>query len=87
MVRNTDKREMRKTKTDLPAVWKNLSPYLGIGWFFVIAIILGLLFGRWLDGKLHTEPWLMILGMIAGIFLGFYHLFKLVLHDGKKKDS
>lgn len=87
MVRDTDKGEMRKTKTDLQGVWRNVSPYLGIGWFFVIAILLGLLFGKWLDGRLHSEPWFMLLGMIAGIFLGFYNLFRLVIYDGKKKDS
>ena len=38
---------------------------------FGISVILGLLFGRWLDGKAGTEPWLMILflcfGFVAGI--------------------
>lgn len=36
-----------------------------------IAVIIGLLFGRWLDGKAGTDPWLMIvftgIGMAAGL--------------------
>lgn len=36
-----------------------------------IAVVLGLLFGRWLDGKAGTDPWLMLvftgLGMAAGL--------------------
>ena len=35
-----------------------------------IAVILGLLFGRWLDGKAGTDPWLMILFVIFGFAAG-----------------
>ena len=42
-----------------------------IGLEMGIAVILGLLFGRWLDGKAGTSPWLMLLftgfGMAAGL--------------------
>lgn len=42
-----------------------------IGLEMGIAVLLGLLFGRWLDGQAGTEPWLMILftgfGMAAGL--------------------
>lgn len=35
------------------------------------SVLIGLFFGRWLDGKVGTEPWLMIvflaLGFAAGI--------------------
>lgn len=37
----------------------------GMGIQFVVAMLLGLFGGRWLDGKLGTAPWLMI----AGVFL------------------
>ncbi len=30
--------------------------------------------GYWLDGKLGTYPWLMIIGLLAGAGAGFYSL-------------
>ena len=36
-----------------------------VGLEFGIAVVIGLLFGRWLDDKAGTDPWLMFL------FLGF----------------
>lgn len=42
-----------------------------VGLEFGIAVLLGLAFGNWLDGKAGTGPWLMILflcfGFVAGI--------------------
>jgi len=79
--------ESMSKKTELPDVWRSINPYLGIGWFFVISTLGGLFLGRWLDKKYDTEPWLMLLGVLLGISLGFYHFFKVALHDGKNKDS
>lgn len=36
-----------------------------------IAVALGALFGRWLDGKLGTEPWLLLVFLIIGLIAGF----------------
>jgi ATP synthase protein I len=41
-----------------------------------IAVILGLFFGKWLDGKAGTEPWLMILFVIFGFAAGFKGIFR-----------
>jgi ATP synthase protein I len=35
-----------------------------------ISVILGLLFGRWLDSEAGTEPWLMILFLCFGFAAG-----------------
>lgn len=56
------------TKTrDAYRSWSASSVGLEMG----IAVVLGLLFGRWLDGKAGTDPWLMLvftgLGMAAGL--------------------
>jgi F0F1-type ATP synthase assembly protein I len=56
------------TKTrDAYRSWSASSVGLEMG----IAVIIGLLFGRWLDGKLGTDPWLMLVftgfGMAAGL--------------------
>jgi len=33
---------------------------------FVVAILLCLFVGKWLDARLGTSPWLLILGVFAG---------------------
>ena len=38
-----------------------------IGFEVVVAITIGSLGGAWLDGKLGTRPWLMYIGLAAGV--------------------
>jgi F0F1-type ATP synthase assembly protein I len=52
---------------------------MNIGWSFVVAIGLGIFLGRWLDARLHTEPWCLIIGALLGIAVGFYQFFLVVL--------
>ena len=49
--------------------------YSGFGLQFAFATLLFLLLGMWLDGKLGTTPWLMILGAFVGAGAGFYSLY------------
>lgn len=36
-----------------------------------IAVVLGLLLGYWLDQKLGTQPWMMLLWLVFGLVAGF----------------
>jgi ATP synthase protein I len=36
-----------------------------------IAVGLGAFFGAWLDGKLGTEPWMMLVFLLVGLAAGF----------------
>ncbi|MBI5630505.1 MAG: AtpZ/AtpI family protein [Elusimicrobia bacterium] len=49
---------------------------LGAGTQLVTSVLLGFLAGQWLDGKLGTGPWLMLLGAFLGISVGLYQLIK-----------
>src|ERR1051326_2852557 len=42
------------------------SELAGMGVQFVVAILLCLFLGKWLDARLGTAPWLLILGVFAG---------------------
>ena len=53
------------------------SRYSSLGIFFGVAIVLGYLGGRWLDGRLHTAPWLSMVGLFVGIIAGFRELYRL----------
>ena len=43
-----------------------------------ISVAVGALFGGWLDGKLGTAPWLMIVFLILGAIAGFRGLLRAV---------
>lgn len=48
--------------------------YLGL--FFGISVVIGMVFGGWLDKRLHTEPWLRIVGVMLGLATGFNELYR-----------
>jgi F0F1-type ATP synthase assembly protein I len=52
--------------------------YAGVGFQFGAAIIAFALLGWWLDKKLGTGPWLLILGVILGFAGGMISLLKKV---------
>lgn len=43
-----------------------------------ISVAIGALFGGWLDGKLGTAPWLLIVFLILGVIAGFRGLLRAV---------
>jgi F0F1-type ATP synthase assembly protein I len=36
-----------------------------------LSVVFGVLFGRWLDGKLGSAPWLMLAFLLLGAVAGF----------------
>ena len=62
--------------------------YMGYGLTWALSTALFLFLGRWLDGKLGTDPWLMILGAFVGGAAGFYSLYyHLVVEPGAGKEG
>lgn len=57
--------------------WVQASRFSYVGIFFGVAVFLGFLFGRWLDRKFGTDPWLMLVGVLFGIASGFKELYRL----------
>lgn len=39
----------------------------GAGWFFATALILGVVIGRWADGKTGLEPTFTLIGIVVGL--------------------
>ena len=58
-----------------------------MGWYIGICIVLGVWGGLWLDSKLHTEPILVIAGLILGIVVAFYGVYRMVLPNISKKGN
>jgi|DewCreStandDraft_5_1066085.scaffolds.fasta_scaffold00216_13 F0F1-type ATP synthase assembly protein I len=51
----------------VPAAW-----LLGIGWYFATCVILGVLGGRWLDGRFGTSPLFALVGTFLGLAAALY---------------
>ena len=50
--------------------------FAAIGLQFAVSIILFLFIGQWLDRKLGTGPWLVIVSVFAGAGLSFYTMYR-----------
>lgn len=55
--------------------WQNIGTLGSLGFTLVGSTFLGLAFGYFLDGRLGTAPWLMIVFLLVGITAGFVNIF------------
>ena len=51
---------------------------LGVGFFVAASIILGVVGGNWLDGKLDSAPLFLIIGLVLGIVVAFYGVYAML---------
>jgi ATP synthase protein I len=58
--------------------WKALGELSTIGLTLVLATVIGLAGGYFLDRWLGTKPWLTLVGLGLGIAAGFVNLFRSV---------
>ena len=42
----------------------------------VVIFLVGFLGGRWLDGRLHTAPWLTVTGILMGFGIGLLSAYR-----------
>jgi ATP synthase protein I len=68
----------------LVRAYREATPFLALGIQFAAIVVLTFFLGKWVDEKLNTKPWLMLLGIFVGISAGFYHFFKTVNEISKK---
>jgi len=55
---------------------KDLGVYGSVGLEFGLSVLMGLFFGHWLDRKMHTAPWLALVGMGFGTAAGIRTLWR-----------
>lgn len=61
--------------------------FAGHGLTFVIAILGGLYLGQWLDRKLGTAPWLLIVGVFVGAGASFYGMYSKLMAAQAREDA
>ncbi len=57
--------------------------FAGLGVQFVVAMLLFLFVGKWLDSRLGTAPWLMIVGVFAGAGASIFAMYRRVFPPPK----
>ena len=63
---------------------------IGIGWFFALCIVLGLLAGLWLDHKAETSPIFTLVGLFLGLAVaavGGYRMLVRVTMVGRDEED
>ena len=63
------------------------SSLAGMGVQFLVAILLFLFLGKWLDSRLGTSPWLLILGVFLGATASTVAMYRRVFPPDKKSDA
>jgi ATP synthase protein I len=58
----------------------------GVGLQFAGSIILFLLLGMWLDRKLGTDPWLLIVGVFTGGSAGFWSMYRRLVVEPRDRE-
>jgi len=67
--------------------WGAALRLIGVGFYIGGSILLGVMAGLWLDSRLNTEPILVIVGLILGITVAFYGVYRMLLpFIGNKRD-
>jgi ATP synthase protein I len=66
-------------------VYRDVGPYLGLGFQLAASIILMFFLGWWLDKQFGSSPLLTIIFSFLGGFAGIYSVIKAVLELNKKK--
>lgn len=62
----------------MPPQFRRYLRYSSVGLEMGLSVILGLVIGQWLDKKLNTGPWLLLVFLLFGMVAGFRSVFRLM---------
>lgn len=63
------------------------SQFAGVGIQFALSILVFLYLGQWLDRKLGTAPWLLIIGVFLGAGGSFYSMYRKITAVQARDDA
>jgi len=79
-VKSDESSQLRGTASS----FQKAAPYINISYVLIASMgMLGAL-GWWLDNQFLTKPALTVIGIMGGLFLGLYNLYKVVTKLEKK---
>jgi len=65
---------------------REAAPLLGLGLTLAVTVLAGLGAGYWLDGRLGTRPWFLLLGACLGFGAAMVYFFRSVAGSPKGRD-
>jgi len=65
--------------------WKTAGELGSVGLSLVIAIVLGVVSGRWIDATLGTSPWGFFLFFVFGVVAGVLNVYRAVAKYQQQK--
>ena len=74
----------KRPGSKIPSAFKKAEPYLNISYTLLGAIALFGYIGHRFDERLGVHPYLMLIGILVGLALGYYNMIK-VIHSLEKK--
>lgn len=77
----------RPGKTSEDNVARSWGKYAGIGIQFAASIVLFLYVGQWVDSKLGSDPWGVILGVFTGAGAAFYSMYSRLMADLRREEE
>ncbi|HEX79238.1 MAG TPA: AtpZ/AtpI family protein [Dehalococcoidia bacterium] len=70
--------------------WQAALRFIGIGWYVGLSILGGVLAGLWLDDRFSTKPLFVIIGLLFGLLVagyGVYKMFSLISNNKKNQGN
>lgn len=58
--------------------------FAGAGLQFALTIVIFVFLGIWLDKRLHTSPWFVLVCVFVGAAAGFYSIYRTLMGSGKR---
>ncbi len=65
----------------------SLGDYAGVGLQFAFTIVAFMFAGMWLDRRLGSSPWLLILFVFGGAAAGFYSMYRKLMTAQRRADE
>jgi len=65
----------------------SVAEFAGVGLQFAASILVFLYLGQWLDRKLGTAPWLLILGVFLGAGASFYSMYRKLMAANAREEA
>lgn len=58
--------------------WRAIALVSAIGVELAVCVLLGVWIGRWLDGRMNTDPLFLLIGIFVGMAIGIWAVIQLI---------
>jgi F0F1-type ATP synthase assembly protein I len=80
---NREDKDLKNTSN----IYKELGPYVGMGFQLAVTVLLLVFIGTWLDKKTGHETLFTVIFSFLGVGIGLYNFIKTVIDLSKKPDK